>query len=188
MTQFPWRIDDHIEVRPFVDYDAEEIFSSVERNREHLRRFLPWVDSTHGVQNVRNFLADAIEAYERGEEMHGGIFVHGKLAGSIGHHRIDALNRNVSIGYWLDGALEGKGVMTRACRALVRYLFDERKMHRLEIRCATANTRSCAIPERLGFRREGVLRQAQWVNDRFLDLVVWGLLEQDYFAPAGAEL
>jgi ribosomal-protein-serine acetyltransferase len=54
----------------------------------------------------------------------------------------------------------------------------------VEIRCATGNTRSCAIPERLGFSREGVLREAEWVNGRFLDLVVWSLLEQDYFAGA----
>ena len=57
-------------------------------------------------------------------------------------------------------------------------------MHRVEIRCATGNTRSCAIPQRLGFTRECVLREAEWVNDRFLDLVVWSLLEQDYTAAA----
>ena len=53
-------------------------------------------------------------------------------------------------------------------------------MHRVEIRCATGNTRSCAIPARLGFTREGVLREAEIVGGRFLDLVVWSLLEQDY--------
>src|SRR5689334_10294779 len=106
---FPWQIGDHIAVRPLEEHDADELFAAVERNREHLRRFLPWVDRTQGVENVRNFLAGVIDAYGRGEEMHAAIFVHGKLAGSIGHHRIDSLNRNVSIGYWLDAALEGKG-------------------------------------------------------------------------------
>jgi ribosomal-protein-serine acetyltransferase len=181
-----WEIGDHIEVRPFEEYHAEEIFSAVARNRDHLRRWLPWVDNTHGVEDVQNFLAGAIEAYHQGEEMHAGIFIHGKLAGSVGHHHIDPLHRSVSIGYWLDATVEGKGVMTRCCRALVRYLFEERRMHRVEIRCATGNTRSCAIPERLGFTRECVLREAEWVNDRFLDLVVWSLLEQDYFAAAAA--
>jgi ribosomal-protein-serine acetyltransferase len=177
---FPWQISDHIEVRPLEEYHAGELYYAVERNREHLRRFLPWVDRTRGVQDVHNFLTGAIEAFVRGEEMHAGIFVYGKLAGSIGHHLIDTLNRNVSIGYWLDAALEGKGVMTRCCGRLVRYLFEECRMHRVEIRCAVDNMRSCAIPARLGFAREGVLREAQWVNDRFLDLVVWSLLEQDY--------
>jgi ribosomal-protein-serine acetyltransferase len=181
---FRWEIDDHIELRPLEEYHAEEIFCAVERNREHLRRWLPWVDRTRGVEDVQNFLAGALEAYEHAEELHAGIFIHGKLAGAISHHHIDPLHRNVSIGYWLDAAVEGKGVMTRSCQALLRHLFDERKMHRVEIRCATGNTRSCAIPARLGFTREGVLREAEWVNDRFLDLMVWGLLEREYRAVA----
>jgi ribosomal-protein-serine acetyltransferase len=180
-----WDIGDHIEMRPFEEYHAEEIFCAVERNREHLRRWLPWVDRTRGVEDVQNFLADVIEAYGRGEEMHNGIFIHGKLAGTCSHHHIDPMSRNVSIGYWLDATVEGKGVMTRCCGALVRHLFEERRMHRVEIRCATGNTRSCAIPERLGFTREAVLREAEWVNDRFVDLVIWSLLEQDYFLYGG---
>jgi ribosomal-protein-serine acetyltransferase len=175
-----WDIGDHIEVRPLEEHLAEEIFLAVERNREHLRRWLPWVDHTLGVEDVQNFLARAVEAYAQGEEMQAGIFIHGKLAGAVGHHRIDALNRNVSIGYWLDAAIEGRGVMTRCCRRMIEYLFEERRMHRVEIRCATGNTRSCAIPARLGFARDGVLREAERVNDRFVDLVVWSLLEQDY--------
>jgi ribosomal-protein-serine acetyltransferase len=179
-----WEIDDHTEVRPFEAYHAEEIFGAVERNREHLRRWLPWVDLTLGVEDVQNFLAHAIEAYAEREEMHAGIFIHGKLAGTISHHHIDVMHRNVSIGYWLDATVEGKGIMTRCCAKLVQYLFDERKMHRVEIRCATGNTRSCAIPARLGFTREGVLREAEAVGGRFLDLVIWSLLEQDYPAAA----
>jgi|SRR5581483_124479 len=175
-----WHIGDQIEMRPLEEYDAEEIFCAVERNRDHLRPWLPWVDRTLGVEDVQNFLAGATEGYSRGEEMHAGIYIHGKLAGTCSHHRIDPLSRNVSIGYWLDASVEGKGVMTRCCRRLVQYLFDERKMHRVEIRCATGNTRSCAIAARLGFTRDGVLREAEWVNDRFLDLVVWSLLEHEY--------
>ena len=179
-----WDIGDNIEVRPFEHHHAEELFAAVERNREHLRRWLPWVDRTRGVEDVRSFLGGVIDAYVRGEQMHGGIFVYGKIAGSIGHHHIDPMNRSVSIGYWLDATVEGKGVMTRCCQTLVRHLFEERKMHRVEIRCATGNTRSCAIPQRLGFTRECVLREAEWVNDRYLDLVVWSMLAQDYSAAA----
>jgi ribosomal-protein-serine acetyltransferase len=63
---------------------------------------------------------------------------------------------------------------------MLDYLFDELGLHRVEIRCGTGNTRSCAIPERLGFTREGVLRQGEWVNDRWVDLVVWGMLEVEW--------
>ena len=108
---FRLEIGEHIELRALEEYHAEEIFAAVERNREHLRRWLPWVDRTRAIEDVQGFLAGAIEAFGRGEEMHAGIFIHGKLAGTLGHHRIDAHNRNVSIGYWLDATVEGKGVM-----------------------------------------------------------------------------
>jgi ribosomal-protein-serine acetyltransferase len=62
----------------------------------------------------------------------------------------------------------------------VEYLFDEVGLHRVEIRCGTGNTRSRAIPQRLGFHHEGILRDAEWVNDRWLDLDVWSMLEQDW--------
>jgi len=179
-------VADNIEIRLFEERHAEEIFATVERNREHLRRWLPWVDRTRSADDIRAFLENALAGFSRGEELHAGIWLDGKLAGSIGHHRIHEPDRNASIGYWLDAAAEGKGLMTRSCRALLRYLFAERNLHRVEIRCATGNTRSCAIPQRLGFTREGVLREAEWVNDRFVDLVVWSLLDDEWRKLSGA--
>jgi ribosomal-protein-serine acetyltransferase len=67
---------------------------------------------------------------------------------------------------------------------MLDYLFEELGLHRVEIRCGTGNTRSCAIPERLGFTREGLLREAEWVNDRWLDLAVWGMTAEQWRAAA----
>ena len=71
---------------------------------------------------------------------------------------------------------------------MLDYLFNELRLERMEIRCATGNTRSCAIPERLGFTREGVLRHGEWVNDRWVDLVVWGMLQEDWRDMAPSRL
>ena len=173
-------IGDNIELRLLEDRHADEIFAVVDRNRRHLRRWLPWVERTRSADDIRAFLENALAGYARGEELHAGIWADGKLIGAIGHHRIHEQDRNTSIGYWLDAAAEGKGIITRSCRALLRSLFEERKLHRVEIRCATGNTRSCAIPERLGFTREGVARGAELVNGVFYDLVIWSLLEDEW--------
>ena len=106
-----------------------------------------------------------------------GIWIDGVFSGSIGSHSIDWANRSTSIGYWIDSAQQARGIMTRCCASLLDYLFDDLLLHRVEIRCGTGNTRSCAIPQRLGFMREGVLREAEWVNGRWVDLVVWSMLE-----------
>ena len=79
-----------------------------------------------------------------------------------------------------DSRFRSRGLMTQCVAALLRYLFEELKLHRVTIRCATGNKRSCAIPERLGFRQEGVELEAEWVGGRWVDLLNWGILEQEW--------
>ena len=169
-----------IEIKLFETSEAKALYALVERNRGRLRTWLPWVDHTHSAEDVRLFVLRVLDQYHSNMGPQTGIWVDGALCGTVGCHPIDWSNRNCSIGYWLDGQYEGKGVITQCCRALLEYLFDELGLHRAEIRCGTGNQRSCAIPERLGFQREGIAREAEWVNDRWVDLVIWGILEEDW--------
>jgi ribosomal-protein-serine acetyltransferase len=75
--------------------------------------------------------------------------------------------------------------MTAACRAVVTEAFEHYGLHRIEIRCATKNHKSRAIPQRLGFVQEGILREAEWLYDHFVDLVVYSMLEQDWPGRTG---
>ena len=70
--------------------------------------------------------------------------------------------------------------MTKACRAVVATAFEKYDLHRIEIRCATGNNKSCAIAKRLGFQYEGTLREAEWLYDHFVDLAVYSMLEQEW--------
>jgi len=169
-----------IEIRQFEMRDAEAAFAAVDRNRQHLRRWMPWTAHTHSAADIRSFVSRTLAQSEANQGPQVGIWVDGDFGGSIGCHPIDWANRSCSIGYWVDAAQQGKGIITRSCIVLLDYLFDELLLHRVEIRCGTGNTRSCAIPARLGFTREGVAREAEWVDDRWVDLVVWGMLEQDW--------
>ncbi len=172
-----------VELRLFGLEDAPEIFGLVERNRARVGRWLPWVEHTHTVADVERFLREqAIPQYEDNRGVHAGIRVTGELAGSVGCHPIDWANRSTSIGYWIDSAYEGRGLITRSCELFLDYLFGDMQLHRVEIRCGTGNHRSCAVPERLGFVREGVAREAEWVHGGFHDLYVWSMLEQDWRA------
>ncbi len=169
-----------IEIRQFELSDAEPLYDTVDRNRAYLREWMPWTDLTHSADDIRNFIERTIAQRDAGQGPQAGIWLDGKLCGSIGCHPIDWANQNCSIGYWIDSAHQGKGIMTRCVAVLLDYLFDEVMLHRVEIRCGTGNFKSCAIPQRLGFQREGVARGAEWVNDRWIDLVVWSILQDEW--------
>jgi RimJ/RimL family protein N-acetyltransferase len=99
---FRRQIGPGIEMRLFTPADAESVFDLTEENREYLRRWLPWVDRTHSVADVRQFIAEVVTPQwldNRGPNC--GIWVEGALEGSIGCHPIDWQNRACSLGYWI---------------------------------------------------------------------------------------
>jgi ribosomal-protein-serine acetyltransferase len=171
-----------IEMRLFHLKDAEPVYAVVERNRAYLREWLPWVDFTASAEDIRRFIVRVREQFESGRGPQCGIWIDGVLAGSVGCHPIDWANRNCSIGYWIEARFQGKGIMTRCCVNLIDYLFGDLALHRVTIQCGVQNRRSCAIPERLGFQREGLIRDGEWVNDRWVDLLSWGMLDRDWRA------
>jgi ribosomal-protein-serine acetyltransferase len=92
-------------------------------------------------------------------------------------------HRRVSLGYWLGEAYVGRGLMTRAARALCEEAFVGLGLNRVEIRAGVHNVRSRAVAQRLGFKEEGTLRQVLWLYDRGVDEVVYAMLAADWRSP-----
>ncbi len=146
----------------------------IEASRERLRQWLPWVDGSTEEGVTRAFIAQALDEARRGREGHYGIRWRGTLAGVIGYRRPEP-PPTFAIGYWLGDGFEGRGVMTGACRALLGYLFAVAGAHRVEIRAAPGNARSRAVAERLGFRVEGVLREAEALPGGWVDHCLYAM-------------
>ena len=169
-------LGDGIEVRFLEPGDAEDVFAVVEANRDRLRPWMPWVDATAGPADTRAFIegdraSDGMDAL--------GIYVEGRYVGGIGM-RPDLPHGDAEIGYWIGAVHERRGLVTRACRALIDRAFGNLGLHRVTIRVAPDNARSRAIPERLGFREEGVMREAGKSALGYHDLVVYGLLDREW--------
>lgn len=161
------------------DY-AEQLFALTDTNRTYLKQWLPWVDETQRIEDSRLFIENALYQYKERVGMTCGIFYRDTLAGIIGFHTIDWANRKVEIGYWLGEAFQGKGLMTKACRAIINYAFLDLGLNKVEIRCATGNSHSNAVPKRLGFTQEGIVRQGEWLYDHFVDLILYGMLASEW--------
>src|SRR5918997_1038909 len=174
---FTHRIDEEAELRLLLERDAEEYYAMCDRNRE---RFY-WMKEGYSLADARAFIRrDLSENFAANNGFQAGIFVGGRLAGVIRYNDIHWKTRATSLGYRLDSAFEGRGLVLKTCRVFLDYAFDVLKLNRVEIRCHTENRRSCAVAERLGFRREGVLRQAERVRERLADLAVYGLLVDEW--------
>lgn len=172
-----------LELRPLSLSDAEGLFRGVEANRCELRQWLPWVDGVQSPQNVTKFIEHSIEERNHDRSFQLGVWVDGVIRGVIGTHPIDKANRSISFGYWLAAEVQGSGVMTACCRHVIAHLFERLGLHRVVIRCAAENAKSRAIPTRLGFHQEGVLRDAEWLYDHFVDLVVYARIADENLNP-----
>ena len=174
------KVDDEIELRQYKEEDAEALYARVKSNFEHLRPFLHWVKPDYALADAKEFIVRnrAAAAEKKSEAL--GIFYRAEPVGAIGFVKLRWDSRQAEIGYWIAKDFAGRGIVTKSCRALINYAFETLEMNRIEIRCATENVRSRAIPEKLGFQLEGVLRQSLWRHTRFYDLAIYGILAQEW--------
>ena len=173
-------IDEKTSLKLLEKKDAEELFALTDSCRTYLREWLPWVDSTKTIDDTIAFIKTSKKKFASNKGMDAGIWFNGQLAGVIGLHSIDWPNKKTKIGYWLGEPFQGRGFMTKSCRAMINYIFNVLKLNRVEIRCAVMNLKSRAIPERLGFTNEGTIRDAEWLYDHFVDHIVYSLLARDW--------
>jgi ribosomal-protein-serine acetyltransferase len=178
-------IEDGLFLKSLELHEAEELLLLVDANRPYLREWLPWLDLTQSIDEMIVFVESTLHQISSNLGFQTAIWHQGQIVGIIGYHHLEWANRSTCIGYWLDERNQGKGIMTKACRALVDYAFDDWKLNRIEIRCAEGNWKSRRIPERLGFRTEGLLREAEWLYDHHVDHVVYGMLTKEWSVVRG---
>lgn len=175
-------IDSRVSLRVLREEDAAELFALTDANRAYLRRWLPWVDLVTTEEDSRSFLANVAAQREEGRGPTFGVVHQDALAGVVGYLPIDRVNRVGEIGYWLAERSRGQGVMTECCRFVVRYGFLTLDLNRIQIAAGTENRESRAIPERLGFKFEGVLRAREDLYGTFIDHAMYSLLRSEFDA------
>jgi ribosomal-protein-serine acetyltransferase len=174
------KVDSELILHHFHFCHAEELFSLVQNNREYLREWLPWVDGMNSSAQFHSVIVMWMKQFCENTGYSLGIWYRGMLVGCISLHGIDWSNSQTSMGYYLSKDMQGKGIITKAAKALINYAFYERGFNRIEIRCGVGNSKSQAIPSKFGFIQEGIIRDGEYLNGRFHDLIVYGLLYRDW--------
>jgi ribosomal-protein-serine acetyltransferase len=176
-------------VRPYAAGDGPAVFEAVEESREHLLPWLPWGPNHKCVEDTEAMARTWRARWDQRDDLTVGLWrlSDRRYLGGSGLHRIDWHVRSFEIGYWIRKSEQGKGYVTEAASLLVNLAFETLEANRVFIRCAIGNDRSAAIPERLGFHLEGVLRSSNKDAQGVLrDMRVFGMTRADWFVNAGS--
>lgn len=173
-------IDSTLAIEPLEEKHLDQLMELVNANRLYLREWLTWLDFMKTPEQFGRFVEITGENNEAGKEFSAVIVQNGNVVGRIGLYQVDKMNKIAAIGYWVGEEMQGKGIVTKACETLLKYAFETLDLNRIEIRCGTGNSRSLAVPKRLGFQREGIVRQGEFLNGRFVDLYLYSMLKDEW--------
>ncbi len=140
--------------------DGKAVYEAIQASRAELKQWLPFAANEQTLEQTEENIRESHIKFLKREDLRMLIFQKetGEFIGSTGLHRMDWDVPRFEIGYWLDSRQSSKGYMLEATEGLTSFAFNVLKAKRVEIRVDTRNTRSRAIPEKLGFELEGILR------------------------------
>lgn len=171
-----------LRLRPFEDSDAAALFA-LQSNPRVLRYWdsPPWTDPARAepfLRTCRDIADEGDGARLAVERTSDGAFV-----GWCSATRWDPQHRSISLGYVYDEAVWGRGYAAESVAALLQWVFDTLDAHRVQAVTDTRNDASVRLLERLGFTREGTLREDCTVDGEVSDSHVYGLLRREWAGP-----
>jgi ribosomal-protein-serine acetyltransferase len=169
-------------LRPSRRGDLAQLHEAIQATLPELVRWLPWARPTHDKRDSRQYLRHARSTWTRRAAFEYVLEARDtkQLVGMASVHRIDWYRRCAGLGYWIRKEMWGQGFATEAGAALVERSLLVWELHRIEAHIATDNIASQRVIEKLGFQREGIARQIEFVNGRYLDHVQYSLLRGDF--------
>jgi [ribosomal protein S5]-alanine N-acetyltransferase len=141
-------------------------------------RFLA-IPRHHGREDTERFLDGIHDGFRTSSLYQWGIEHAGRMVGTCTLGGIDWENRRAEIGFALERGSWGQGLMPDALAVLIDHAFRDMGLHRIEADVAPRNTVSLRLLERLGFRREGHLRERYFKDGEIQDSIMLGLLQTD---------
>ncbi|MGC7096234.1 GNAT family N-acetyltransferase [Amycolatopsis lurida] len=176
------------ELGPLEPWQAEEFLANIDRGREFVGQHINLADRVTDLASSRAFLQSYANKACTDTGRIYGIRSGGTLVGGVLFRTMDVEQGVAEAGCWLEPAAAGRGLVTRAARVIIDWAIEERGIHRVEWRVASANEASIAVARRLGMQRDGVLREFKLFRGKHWDIEVWSVLAPEWRArQSGAE-
>jgi len=169
---------------PFLSGDGSVVNEAIKESSNELSKWLPFAQNTPTVEETESNMRDAHIKFLARESLRFLIF-HKETEEFIGIssiHNIDWEVKKGEMGYWVNQKFSGNGYMTEAIKVLTDLAMNKMGFTRLEISCESTNLKSRAIPEKLGFQLEAVLKNEDLSADEKIltDTCVYGMIKIDY--------
>ncbi|KDE87791.1 GNAT family N-acetyltransferase [Oenococcus oeni] len=159
---------------------AEKLFEIIETDRKALSEWMPWTKNIKSKKDEIEFINYAREKNAKYQLLELAIIAENQPIGMIDLHSIDRDDRRAEVGYWMFSKYQGKGIMTESLKHLLSIAFDELDLNKIIVMADSKNEKSRAIPQRLGFRQEGTLKEEIFMNKQFRDLDVFAITTSEY--------
>lgn len=172
--------DDGAELRPLETWHAEEFLAHLDRGRAFIGQHIAFGTGLHDAEAARVMLRSYADKRAADSGSMHGLWLDGTLVGGLLYRLFDAKSGNCELGCWLEPDAAGRGLVTRGARVLIDWAFHDRGMHRVEWVASSANKPSLRVAERLGMRREGVLRESYLYRDVRHDMEMWSVLAPEW--------
>ena len=173
-------VNDKIHLDLLKNSHAGLIFETIENNRSFLRKWLPFVDQTRKLHDTQVFVRQMTKNQNKNQDYIYTIWYMGACGGVVGFIDTDPVNNKTEIGYWLAEKMQGMGIVTLSVKKLIDFAFRNLERNRIQIKVATGNTKSAAIPRRAGFVFEGIERHGERNGNCFQDLEVYSMLRNEW--------
>ncbi|MDH5632150.1 MAG: GNAT family N-acetyltransferase [Gammaproteobacteria bacterium] len=172
---FRLEVDKEINLVFLQNSMAPELYALVESNRDYLHQWMPWVEGTTSVADIESFIERSVNGFAKEATLVCAIEYKGKLGGIISYNKISKTLKKVELGYWLAEALQGNGIIYRACKKLIDYAFHEMNMEKAEIRVVTGNLASRKVCEKLGGTLEGEISHSENLHGNIAGHAVYAI-------------
>jgi RimJ/RimL family protein N-acetyltransferase len=176
------QLDNDTQLRVLEEEDAEILYTTIEADRPHLRRWRPSLAEVTSVDLALTMIQQSLKGFAADTNYIFGIWQGRELIGNVAYNKYEAAIRKNEISAWIITSHEGKGYITKALWLLLDYGFRQRKLNRIVGRCDTKNVRTRSVNEKLGFVLEGVLRQGGVAEGELIDIALYSVLAEEWFA------
>ncbi|MDH3306883.1 MAG: GNAT family N-acetyltransferase [Acidimicrobiia bacterium] len=179
------RMTRRLELRPFKKRDVEPLLEAVTGSMTALYPWLPWASHAYNRADATRFVRESMRAFRDQRAYDFAIRLRddsdpGLHIGNVSIWYMSRGFRAGEVGYWVRSDMAGTGIATEVAARMVQVGFEELRMHRVVLRIAVGNRASERVAEKMGFTREGVLREELEVHGKWLDHTVYSLLEHEY--------